>query len=151
MHSQDACTYFSPLRKQKGKQHFQKWMLLRMKGIGHAHLLGSPWGFPSTNSGSYLLSSSLLGSVGPHVPASWAMWPHSGGLEPVGVRRLGGVSGRRVGVLFVPTEAEGCTSGSPLFSREEAEWGKLPPTIPTAYPSVPNGAGLKFREGTRVR
>lgn len=69
----------------------------------------------------------------------------------MGVRRLGGVLGRRAGVLFVPPEAEGCTSGSPLFSQEEAEWGELPPTIQTAFPSVPNGAGLKFREGTRVR
>lgn len=105
MHIQDTCAYFCPLRKQRTKQHFQKWMWLMIMGMGHAHLLGSFWDFSMMDTGYYLVSSFLAGSMEPWVSCLLHTAP-SQGPRSWGFRRLGGVSGRRAGVLSVPPEAE---------------------------------------------
>lgn len=82
-------------------------------------------------------------------------------------RRLDGLSGRRSGVLFVPSEAEVGTTGSSLLSQEVShifvfefsgiwaiEWkiraGSLLP-FRLYLLGFPNSAVLKFRARMRVR
>ena len=107
-----------------------------------------------TDCGYYLLSSSLAGSVWPWVPACPAALPLRS-LEAVGSGGLVETQGE--GQCL---EAETGTSGSTPhicvcepsgWSQWEAAGDRSPLQFRLHVPWFTNGAGLKFRAGSRVR